>query len=116
MIVFGLVGVWPLLFGDSAVRIWALAIAVAILAVTLIAPRRLGPLNRLWTKFGLRLNRLANPIIMGLIFFLTVTPTALIFRLLGKDPLKLKFDPSADSYWIHRNPPGPSPESMSEQF
>ncbi len=67
-------------------------------------------------KFGLLLHRVVNPLTMGVIFFFTVTPIALMFRILGKDPLRLKLDPEAKSYWIYRDPPGPRPDSMKQQF
>ena len=82
----------------------------------LAVPRLLAPANRLWMKFGLLLHRVTNPLIMGLLFYLTVTPTALIMRALGKDPLSLRLDPEARTYWIDRDPPGPSAESMTDQF
>lgn len=116
VVVFFLIAVWPVLFGSASVRIWALTISGGLLFFSLIMPRVLSPLNRYWTQFGMMLHRITNPIIMGLIFFLTVTPTALVFKALGKDPLRLKLDPEAESYWIHRDPPGPAPKSMSQQF
>jgi hypothetical protein len=57
-----------------------------------------------------------SPVIMGLLFFVAVTPTALIMRLAGKDPLRLRFDPEARTYWIDRRPPGPEPQTMRNQF
>jgi hypothetical protein len=36
--------------------------------------------------------------------------------MLGKDMLRLKWRPDADSYWIPRQPPGPAPETMKDQF
>ena len=114
-VVFVIVGLWPLL-GDGGVRPWALITAGSILAVSVIYPSVLAPLNRLWMRFGLLLHRITNPLIMGLVFFVTVTPTALIMRLLGKDPLHRKIDREAASYWIDRRPPGPSPETMKNQF
>ena len=59
---------------------------------------------------------MVTPVVMGLLFFLTVTPIALIMRALGKDPLRLKRDDAAASYWILRQPPGPPPESLRRQF
>ena len=114
-VVFVIVGLWPLL-GDGGVRPWALITAGSILAVSVVYPSLLAPFNRLWTRFGLLLHRITNPLIMGLVFFVTVTPTALIMRLLGKDPLHRKIDREAASYWIDRRPPGPSPETMKNQF
>ena len=67
-------------------------------------------------EFGLLLHRVTNPLLMGLVFFLAVTPTAFIMRLMGKDPLRLRIDRSAKSYWIDREPPGPEPDTMRNQF
>lgn len=114
-VLFSAIGLWPLINGAEA-RIWALGVAALILATALIRPALLAPFNRGWMKFGLLLHKITNPIIMGLIFFLAVTPTALIMRAMGKDPLRRKFDPSAQSYWIEREPPGPEPETMKQQF
>ncbi len=111
--VFAVVALWPIL-GAEAPRLWALALAAAFLAVALAAPRRLAPLNRLWTRFGLLLSRVMNPLVLGLLFFVVVTPMGLVMRALGKDPLRRRLDRSAASYWIRRDPPGPAP--MSRQF
>ena len=82
----------------------------------MLRPSLLRPLNRLWFKFGLLLNKVVNPLIMGLVFYITVTPIGLIMRVLGKDLLGLRLSKDSESYWIHRDPPGPSPESMRHQF
>jgi hypothetical protein len=113
--VFLLIGLAPLLHGRP-IRIWSLVVAAAFLAVSLIRPGLLQPLNRLWTKFGLLLHRIVNPVVMGAIFFLAITPFGVVMRLLGKDPLRRRFEPGSTSYWIVRTPPGPSPQSMSNQF
>ena len=114
-VVFAVVGLWPLIHGDAP-RLWPLGLALAFLVVASLRPALLSPLNRLWTRFGLLLHRVVNPIIMALLFFSTVTPTGLVMRLLGKDPLRLRFQPEAKSYWIARQPPGPPPEGMKNQF
>ena len=113
--VFAAIGLWPLVAG-GAVRAWALGVGVAFFVVALARPALLRPLNRLWFRFGLLLNRIVNPLVMGLLFFLTVTPIGLVMRALGKDPLRLRFDRGARSYWIERQPPGPAPETMRQQF
>jgi hypothetical protein len=113
--VFALIGLVPLLLGHG-LRIWALVVAAVFLAAAYLAPRLLAPLNRLWFKFGLLLHHIVNPIVMALIFFGAVLPTALMVRLFGKDLLRLKRDASAKSYWIERDPPGPEPQSMTRQF
>jgi hypothetical protein len=95
---------------------WTTGVAALFLAAALLRPAILNPLNRIWLKFGLLLHRIVNPVIMGLLFFGTVLPTGLVMRALGKDLLRLKRQPDADSYWIVRQPPGPSPETMKDQF
>jgi Saxitoxin biosynthesis operon protein SxtJ len=97
--------VWP----------WELAAAVLFLAAAVLKPSVLHPLNRLWMKLGLLLNRIVNPIVMGLLFFGTIWPTGVVMRMRGRDFLRLKREPSADTYWIAR-PPGPKPETMRDQF
>lgn len=114
-VVFLIIGLWPLIDG-APVRIWSLATASVFLLVALTIPRLLAPLNKLWFAFGVLLHKIVTPLIMGLLFFATVTPIALIMRAVGKNPLPLRFDPAAESYWIHRDPPGPAPESMRKQF
>lgn len=112
---FMLVSVFPLFFGGS-VRMWAGGIAILFLLLALFAPFLLKPLNFLWFKLGMLLHMITNPIIMGIIFFGTVVPTALIFRIQKKDILNLSFDPQAQSYWISRRPSGPEPSTMKDQF
>jgi len=114
-VVFAIVALWPVA-GGGAVRIWAAAVAAVFLVVALAWPAGLAPLNRLWTAFGLVLHKITNPIFMGLVFFGAVVPTALIMRALGKDPLRLRFDRGAESYWIEREPPGPAADTMNQQF
>ena len=114
-VVFGIIGCWPLFFGEG-VHWWALGITLAFLICTLFRPSLLMPLNRLWARFGLLLHRIINPVVMGFIFYLAVLPTGLVMRLWGKDLLNLKLDPEAESYWVPREPPGPSPESIKNQF
>ena len=62
------------------------------------------------------LAKVVSPIALGLIYVLGIVPTGLIMRLLGKDPLRLRFDPGAEDYWVRRNPPGPDPKTMTQQF
>ncbi|NKB20000.1 MAG: hypothetical protein GKS01_05580 [Alphaproteobacteria bacterium] len=118
-VVFSLIGLWLWLSPmarDPNAHWYALAIAAAFLLAALIVPRTLAPLNRAWMRFGLLLHKVVNPVIMGLVFFIAVTPTALIMRALGKDPLRRQLDKDAKTYWIDRAPPGPDPDSMPHQF
>jgi Flp pilus assembly protein TadB len=94
---------------------WELTIAVLLLSAAWLRPMLLNPLNRLWMKLGLLLHRVVNPIVMGLLFYGTIWPTGLVMRMRGRDLLRLKREPEADTYWIAR-PPGPLPETMRDQF
>jgi hypothetical protein len=112
---FTVIGLWPLVRGAGG-RWWSLGLAIAFLGFALLWPAGLRPLNYLWFKLGLALHRLVSPLVLGGIFFGTVTPLALVMRALGKDPLRLRLDPDAPSYWIPREPPGPPPDTMPRQF
>ena len=114
-IIFGLIAIFPL-FGGRELNIWVTLVAVLFLLVAIIKPDLLAPLNRLWFKFGMLLHMIVNPLVMGVIFFGVVTPTALLFKLFGKDPLRLRWSKTDTSYWILRDPPGPEPESLRRQF
>lgn len=113
--VFLLVALYPLLFG-AGIRWWAAVVAAVFGACAVAVPRLLAPLNRAWTRFGLVLHKIVSPVVLGIMFFGVILPTGLLMRLLGKDPLRLAFDPAAPSYWITRQPPGPAPESFPDQF
>jgi hypothetical protein len=83
--------------------------------LALFSPQLLGPLNRLWYDFGLLLGSIVSPIVLGAIFFLIITPVALVARLFGRDELKITRRP-VDSYWVARSPPGPSSDSFKNQY
>ena len=110
-IVFLLIALYPLL-KDNDLRIWSLLISFIFLALGLINSKILTPLNKLWFKFGLLLGRFVSPLIMGIIFFVVVTPIAIIMRLLKKDLLNLKYN-KKETYWIDKS--GPK-SKMKNQF
>jgi hypothetical protein len=112
---FALIGLWPVIHGEAP-RWWLVGIGAAFLIVAFVRPSLLAVPNLWWMKFGLLLAKIVNPLVMGLVFYLTVTPTAAIMRMMGKDPLRLGYDRAAKSYWIERTPPGPAPDTMSRQF
>ncbi len=114
-VVFLLLALYPLLDGGT-VRLWALGLAAAFLALALVRPALLAPLNALWTRLGLVLHKIVNPLVLGLMFFAVLTPTALLLRLFGKDLVGRSFDRQRASYWVERQPPGPPPETMKNQF
>ncbi len=114
-VVFALLGLWPV-FSEGPARLWAIALGVAFEVLALGKPALLRPANRAWMKFGLLLSRMVNPIVTALLFYSVFAPMGVLIRLLGKDPLRLGYDPEASTYWIERRPPGPKPETMSQQF
>ncbi len=114
-VVFTIVGLAPLWSG-APVRWWGMIVAAAFLVAALLLPKILRPLNLLWFRFGLLLHKAVNPLVMGLLFFLTVTPIAILMRIFGKDPLHRRFEPDAASYWIKRDAGDPAPETMRRQF
>jgi len=100
-IVFLLIGFWPL-FNENSPRMWSLIISVIFLILGLLNSKILTPLNSLWFKFGEFLGLIISPIVMAAIFFLVVTPTGIIMKILGKDLLKIKFQKNIKSYWIKK--------------
>ncbi len=113
--VFLVVGLMPLRKG-LPLRTWALVVSGLLLLISFLAPRILAPANFLWTKLALLLHKIMSPIALGILFFLVATPTAFVMRLLKKDPLRLKKDPAANSYWLRRPAAEPAPQSMENQF
>lgn len=112
---FVLAGLAPLRH-HQPVRLWALGLALAFLALALLRPRILAPLNKAWMLLGRLLSRLMTPIVTGLLFYLVFTPVGFLYRLFGKDSLRLSYAKAARSYWIERHPPGPPPDEMLNQF
>jgi len=111
-IVFVLIATYPLL-NQGEVRIWSLIISFLFLFLGLLNSKILTPLNKLWFRFGLFLGKIISPIIMGVIFFLVVTPIGLLMRFFGKDVLNLKLNKKKSSYWIEKNDPK---SKMKNQF
>jgi hypothetical protein len=114
-VVFALIGLLPLINGAPP-RVWALGVSGVFLFFTFFFTSVLQPLNVLWFRFGMLLSRIINPIVMLLIYLVAIVPFGVAARLFGKDLLKLKMDPHAKSYWVERQPPGPAPESIEQQF
>ena len=111
-VVFLIVALYPLTNSES-LRIWALIVSIIFFLLVFLAPKILVLPNKLWFKFGLLLGSIVAPIVMAFVYFVTVLPTGLIMRILGKDLLKQKLDKNAKSYWIERKEPiGP----MKNQF
>lgn len=114
-VVFALVAAWLWWKQISGAGILA-ALAVAFAAIAVVYARALRPLNRAWMAFGAVLHRIVSPIVLGVIYFGMFTPIGALLRWRGRDALRLGGEPQAKSYWIRRDPPGPPPESLKNQF
>jgi hypothetical protein len=114
-VVFLLIALYPLIF-DEQPHLWAFGVSALFLLAGLFAAPLLRPLNKLWLKFGALLHMITSPIILGIMFFLVIMPIGLIMRLFGKDFLRLRLEPEAQTYWIKRDPPGPEKNSLDKQF
>ena len=110
-IVFILIAFYPLI-NQGEIRIWSVLISLFFLILGIINSKILTPLNKVWFKFGIFLGKIISPIVMGLIFFLVVTPIAFLMRMLQKDLLNLKFSKN-NSYWIEKIEPK---SKMKNQF
>lgn len=114
-VAFAVLGLGPV-FAKAQARVTALVLAGLFFVVASFRPALLQPLNKTWTMLSVLLGRVIHPMITAVLFFLVFTPAGLFSRMLGKDPLRLKSMPEANTYWIVRNPPGPEPETMAKQF
>jgi hypothetical protein len=95
---------------------WLVGAAALMALVTLTRAQWLTPLNRAWMRFGLLLNRVVSPVVMGVLFFGLFTPMGWAMRRCGWDSMKRAYDPAAKSYWVSRDPPGPAEDSFRDPF
>jgi hypothetical protein len=102
--VFAVIGLWPVIVRGGDPRWWFLVLAALLLVPAAIAPGVLTWPYKRWMELGHLLGWLNTRIILGVIFFLVVTPIGLIRRWLGKDPMGRRFRPDLDSYRIPRQP------------
>ena len=110
-LVFFIIAIWPIK-NSGDIREWSLIISSILLILGATNSRLLNPLNKLWFKFGLLLGKVVSPIVMGIIFFLIVTPIGIFMRLLKKDLLRLKYN-NSDTYWIEKDE---KKSTMKNQF
>ena len=110
-IVFLLIAIWPVFKGETF-RIWSLSISLIFLILGLLNSKLLSPLNKIWVKFGELLGKIIAPIVMGVVYFIVLTPIGLFMRLIGKDLLNLN-KKNVKSYWIDKT--GPK-SKMKNQF
>ena len=102
-VVFFVISFYPLLENEN-IRVWSLLLSLVFLILGLINSKILTPLNKIWFKFGIFLGNFISPIVMGIVFYLVVTPISLIMRAIGKDVLNIKKS-KKKSYWIEKNGP-----------
>ena len=110
--VFVIVSLWPLT-NENSLRVWSIFVAIIFLILGLMNSKLLTPLNILWFKFGKLLGFIIAPIVMGIVFFVVITPTGLIMKIIGKDLLNNKYNNKIKSYWINR---GKLKSTMKQQF
>ena len=116
VVVFLLGTAWAAWTRHAPAAIVLAALCGITLAVTLANAKLLNPLNRAWMKVGAAIHAVVNPIVLGGIFFLVITPIGIVMRLAGRDALRRRLQPDARTYWIDRAPPGPAPDSLPNQF
>ena len=98
---FFIVSIFPLL-NDGNIRVWSLIISIIFLILGILNSKILTPLNQVWFKFGILLGRFVSPVVMGAVFFVVVTPTSVIMKVLQKNLLNLKKG-NKKTYWIERS-------------
>jgi hypothetical protein len=115
-VLFAVMGFWPVVHQVGSPKWRLVVLSTATVAVALLRPHWLRPLNRAWFKLGLALSRIVNPVMMSILFFGAVAPLGWYLRRKGKDLLRLKMTSQAGTYWIEREPPSPAMDSMKKQF
>ena len=110
--VFLIISLWPLT-NENSLRVWSIFVAIIFLILGLMNSKLLTPLNKLWFKFGLFLGSIVSPIVMGIVFFLVITPIGFVMKIMGKDLLNKKKDNDKKSYWINRSK---TKSTMKQQF
>ena len=111
-VVFLAIALWPLKSGEEF-RLWSLVLSIIFFILGVLNSKLLTPLNRLWFKLGMFLGSIVSPIVMGMVYFIVVTPTGVFMRLLGKDLLKTSKEKYTSTYWIKRDK---KRTSMKKQF
>ena len=111
-VIFLIVALWPLKYEED-IRLWSLALSIIFFILGILNSKLLTPFNKLWFKFGILLGHIVSPVVMGIVYFLVVTPTGVLMRLLGKDLLKTHKIKSASTYWTKRNK---QQTTMKKQF
>lgn len=103
------------LISRNQILVWSGVLAILFFSISILKPELLGPLNRGWFLLGQLLHKIVSPVVLGMMYFLVLTPYGLTMRLF-RDPLNLKSNKSRQTHWQKRDPPGPLAESMIDQF
>lgn len=112
--VFGVLGLWPVVFRGEGARLWALLLAALLVLPALMFPASLRPVHRVWMALGDALGWINTRIILGLVYYGLMTPMGLMMRLLGRDPMRRRFEPAAGTYRVPR--PTRPRDHMARQF
>lgn len=112
---FLVIALYPLLSAEP-LRKWALVPAAAFVSLAILFPKALSMLNRGWTRLGLLISAIVSPVALGVLFFGVITPYGWLMKMAGKISIPTRFDAEAESYWVVREPVGPAPESLQNQF
>ena len=99
-VVFFVISLWPIL-SENEIRIWSLILSVIFLILGILNSKILTPLNKGWFRFGIFLGNFIAPIVMGIVFFLVVTPTGILAKLFKKDLINLKKN-NDKTYWVEK--------------
>jgi hypothetical protein len=116
VVIFALIAAWQTWIGHMRVALAFAVMSAVVLLVSMLRPVLLHKLNVAWMKLAEILHRVVSPIVLGGMYFVVITPFAVVMRLFGRDALQRRLDPQARTYWIERNPPGPAPDSLPHQF
>ena len=111
-VIFMTIALWPLL-NDENIRFWSVIVSIIFLILGLFNSKILTPFNKLWMRLGILLGAIVSPIVMGIVYFVVITPIGLIMKLFGKDVLNLKIDKNKNTYWTLKKK---IPSKMKDQF
>lgn len=112
--VFAVVGLWPLVFRSEPPRLWAMILGSLLIVLGGIVPQSLKQVHGGWMKIGHVLGAINTRIILGIIYYLLITPMGLVMRLMGKDSMHRTLAKETTTYRVVRAPR--SPQHMRNQF
>ena len=96
-VLFGLFFPWLL---DHAIPRWPWILCGVLATWGVVAPSSLRPVYRVWMRFGLLMSKVTTPLILGIVFYVVITPIALVRALLQRDSMARKLDERAETYRV----------------